>query len=280
MGLLIINRWRYRPVRALKPYRPDRVERPVLKLKWFFSDYDGTLAPIDVPPGRSRIPRGVEGELRRIAARIPFAVITSKDFGFIHPRTSFAHAWACANGLEIRLSNGQVITRGGLLDLRGALSYVRKSLGGVRIEKKKDASGRLMGFSIDWRKRRRPSSSILGDILDSMRSQGFSVLHNGGEPFIDVFAARTDKGEALVKLIKLMGLGRKAGIFVGDSPTDNLAFERSGISVCVAHGQNLEGLKCKFIVDFRNMRGFLSSLLKNDLDFTPRLQSVHRVGDE
>ncbi len=234
---------------------------------------------MDVPRGRSRIPSGVEGELRRIAAQIPFAVITSKDFAFVHPRTIFARAWACANGLEIRVSSGEIFTRRNLPDMRNALSHVRRNLLGVHIEKKEDASGNLLGFSIDWRRRRRPPRLLLERTLDRMRREGFWVSRNRGDAFIDVFAAKADKGEALLRLVELMGLDRRLGIFMGDSPMDNGAFERSRVSVCVAHGQNLEGLKCRYVVKFPKMQAFLSSLLENGLDFTPRLRYVSRVGD-
>lgn len=234
---------------------------------------------MDVPRGRSRIPSGVEGELRRIAARIPFAVITSKDFAFVHPRTIFARAWACANGLEIRDSRGEIFTRRNLPDMRNALSYVRKNLRSVHVERKEDASGKLLGFSIDWRKRRGPPRLLLERMLDGMRREGFWVSRNRSDPFIDVFASKPDKGEALLRLVELLGLDRRVGIFMGDSPMDNGAFEKSHVSVCVAHGQSLEGLKCRYVVEFPKMQAFLSSLLENGLDFTPRLRYVSRVGD-
>jgi len=251
-----------------------------MKLQWFFSDYDGTLAPLSLPRERSKIPRGVEAELRRIAERIPFAVITSKDFEFIQQRTRFAHAWACANGLEIRLSSGEVFTSGLLPDMEDILECFRDKLGGLQLERKQAASGKLLGFSIDWRGRRRPSRPLLENLLDAMKREGFWVSHNRGETFVDVFAAKPDKGEALSRLVQFMELGPRRGIFMGDSPMDNEAFRKSDVSICVAHGQGLEELKCKFVLEFQKVRAFLSSLLKNDLDFTERLDGIKRIGGQ
>jgi len=239
-----------------------------------FADYDGTLAPAEVDREKSRLPSVIEAGLREIASRIPLAVITSKDFEFIHPRTRFADAWACAGGLEIRLSNGKTFATRKLRDLTVGLSYVYKMIGErFYIERKLGKSGRLLVFSIDWRRGQEISRDLLGAILNKLSQEGLCVSYNASYPFVDVFAAKPDKGRALNKLKKMLGIKGEV-MFIGDSAADNPAFDKADVSLCVSHGQPLDEVRSEFVVDYDKLDLFLSSLARNELDFSPSLPHI------
>ena len=70
------------------------------------SDFDGTLCPtsgIEYNYNSSDfIPRSIEDILCKISLTVPIAIITSKDFDFIYPKTrKFAKILSCILGLEM-----------------------------------------------------------------------------------------------------------------------------------------------------------------------------------
>ncbi len=239
-----------------------------------FADYDGTLAPAEVDREESRLPSVIEAGLREIASKIPFAVITSKDFEFIHPRTPFASGWACAAGLEIRLMDGKTFATRKLRDLTAALSYVYEIIGEkFYLERKFGKSGRLLGFSIDWRRGPEISREPLSTVFNKLSREGFFVSYDPSYQFVDVFAAKPDKGSALNKLKKTLGIKGEV-MFIGDSSVDNPAFDEAAVSLCVSHGQPLDELRSEFVVDYDKLDLFLSSLVRNELNFSPGLPHI------
>ncbi len=248
-----------------------------LKLAAFFSDYDGTLAPDTLPRDESAIPTGVERILRTISRRIPVAIITSKDFDFIYPRTSFAEAWACVCGLEIRLANGRTVSSKISPYLERVLRHLEnEECKDLFIETKRDFRGRLLGISIDWTKAKKPTGETIAWIKGLSRER-MHVNYDRFDTFIDVFAGRPDKGRSLKELKRLLEV-EGAVMFVGDSPLDNSAFKEADLSVGVSHGQPLDELDCEFLVNHDMLEGFLSSLLKRGLDFTLTLRGVRKLG--
>ena len=79
-----------------------------MKVGAVFCDYDGTLARMDISRELSRVPDELVGTLTRIAAHVPVAVVTMKDFDFIQTRVPFAAGWPCVGGLEVRLADGRI----------------------------------------------------------------------------------------------------------------------------------------------------------------------------
>jgi len=244
------------------------------KIGAIFSDYDGTLAPDDVPLESSRVPLRIEEPLQRIASSIPIAIVTSKDFDFVRPRTTFASAWACASGLEIVLSDGTAIEHPGKeeeeeqgrLQLQEGLEYV-KTLGedGVTLELKRSTKGKLLGFSVDWRRTRRgsvppaPSGRFIRDVMVDLAERGLVVLHDSSWPYFDVFGTMPDKGRAIRRLKHLLHVGRNI-VYLGDSVVDNSGFKVADVSVCVDHGQDIRSVCSQFSVRYRQLGSFLTSL--------------------
>jgi len=66
----------------------------VKKVGALFTDYDGTISPINVSRSESRVPPEIMFMLNRIRERIPVAVITTKSLEFVVAKTPFACAWS------------------------------------------------------------------------------------------------------------------------------------------------------------------------------------------
>ncbi len=244
-----------------------------MKIGALFSDYDGTLAPADVPKKDSAIDPGLRRVLGRTGRTTVVAIVTAKDFRFVYPRTRFARAWACAQGLDIRISGGACDAPKGLRDISGSLE-VAESLarGGALLETKKGPGGRVIGFSLDWRTGNRPDDESLGRLRALGRREGF-VVEPDDECFIDVFAGRPDKGKAVRRLREI--LRPKGGaMFIGDSPEDNPAYREVEVAVGVSHGQALDGLCCGYLVDQVELGGFLEALLRSGMEFSAGMPHI------
>jgi trehalose-6-phosphatase len=245
------------------------------RINGFFSDYDGTLAPSNVQRNDSAIPSDIERLARQIASQVPFAIITSKDFDFIFPRTRFAIGWACVCGLDIRLADGRTIVAKGLPNMEKILHQINRSLEkGMIIEAKRGASGELLGLSIDWRNSNEPPLKV-GRYISELSQKGMHVVQDRNYPFIDIFGSHPDKGRALKELKRLLNID--SGItFLGDSVLDNPAFHEADISVGILHGQPLNELECEFVVNYDELPEFLASLKERGMDFSPELPNVRR----
>lgn len=249
-----------------------------MRIAALFSDYDGTLAAADVARELSAIPSAPARDLAQIARRVPLAIITSKDFRFIYPRTRFASAWACMGGLELMLADGTGHLSASRLDVGYAVDLSRTLLGAsVLVEEKRDSSGRLQGFSIDWTNSREPR--LLRKAMDQLRSEGFYVGYDRIYPYFDVFAGPPDKGRALQELRSALKVDG-AIMFMGDSQIDNPAFLAAECRVGVSHGQPTRGLLCDFTVDYPSLHQFLSSILKAGMQFSEQLPGVRRMEGE
>ncbi len=154
------------------------------------SDFDGTLCPtsgIEYTYNSSDfIPRSIEDILYMISLTVPIAIITSKDFDFIYPKTrKFAKILSCILGLEMFVlddrqqislnkdipnENKKVPTediaikdRISLFDhemlsinphmLNEITSYLEKKYHAMKVEKKflKGEENLLGGITLDWR---------------------------------------------------------------------------------------------------------------------------------
>ncbi len=248
-----------------------------------FSDYDGTLAPSDVSRDASSIPEPTLSRLVELSSRIPIAVITSKDYGFIEPRTrAFARAWACASGLDIRLrGNGtkELFEATEIPDISPSLAEIEAGLPrGVTVERKYSSGvdGRLLGFCIDWTTGPGLDKSEIESITRRLVREGFHVSHLPWQKYIDVFATRPNKGFALEVLAKELGVSGRALAYLGDSETDNDAFDRADIAVGIDHGQPVEMLRCRYLLASEDIPAFLQDLLENDLRFSPEGSGLRR----
>ncbi len=238
-----------------------------------FSDYDGTIAPLGVPRDESKIFEGVEVQLRKICRQIPLCIISSKDFDFVHPRTSFAAGWACVSGLDIRLPDGRQCGEKRLIELTKPLELAKSMERlGAQTELKHGPAGELLGLAIDWTGAQALGESVIEN-LRRLSGEGAFVEFDEGSTFADFYVAPPDKGTALKQLRGLLGF-RGNVMFIGDAPADNSAFRQAEVAVGVSHGQALHELRCGFMVEQPRLEGFLQSLSDRRMEFTPSLPGV------
>ncbi len=241
-------------------------------------DYDGTIAPLGVPRAESRIFRKVEAELKAIAKSTPVCIVTAKDFDFIRPRSRFASGWACVSGLDVRLPDGRSYAEPRLKNLESALRLAEAAeKTGTYTELKRGPAGELLAVSVDWTGAPEAGAYVVRR-LKPLAAEGLAVSRERGAPYADVYAASPDKGRAARMLVKLLEV-ESCVMFIGDSALDNSAFQAVEISIGVAHGQSVEGLRCEFIVEQARLAEFLRSLSGRGMEFTPTLPAVRRRGE-
>ena len=239
-----------------------------MKVGALFTDYDGTIAPMNVSREESRVPETLLSKLVLLSSRIPVAVITAKDITFVRARTTFAKGWACVMGTEVMLADGTGYTAGPAQGLEAPFQMVEKLVPpGATVEKKLASDGRALGFSIDWSDGPPVSRSRVASIVSTLRGRGLHVTHDGEERFVDAICVETDKGAALISLKRMLGV-EGAVMYLGDSLSDNDAFDVAEIPVGVSHGQRTESLRCRYLIDYESVSELLDRLLDRDLEFT------------
>ena len=238
-----------------------------MKVSALFTDYDGTIAPADVTREESAVPPPLLSVLGEISSKIPVAVVTSKDLGFVKPRTPFAWAWSTVLGLEVRKRDGSGRLARVSARLGEAAETVRKTLPPeVFVEEKRGSDGSLLGVSVDWRLWKAPSPGGLDAAERAFRGEGFQVDRYPGATFMDVYAAPADKGRALRELLEMLP-ARRPVMYLGDTEADIWAFEDADIPVGVFHQQDTRNLRCRYSVPYGGLRERLAQLLVDGLEF-------------
>jgi trehalose-phosphatase len=251
----------------------------MIKVNGLFLDYDGTISELEVPRQQSRVLPHIESLLVLIRKFTTIGIITTKDLFFILPRTSFAQAWGAIAGLEMKVGSNLFKTKNveeGMPYLRQALDFARGHLvqNGV-IEEKCDSEHQPLAFCVDWRQVRndKNAKAMAFQIMSYCKSLPLNVIEYPGKPYFDVFPCSIDKGQTLVQMKEKLGL-KGSVLYMGDSVTDNSAFESADIGIGVSnHGEPKE-LKCKYWVKFEDVAYFLSFLYKNNFVFSEDLPGV------
>lgn len=248
-----------------------------MKIKGLFLDYDGTIGPLNVSRQESMVPLETGKILHQIKQLIPVGIITTKDLSFILPRTSFASVWCAVGGLETKIGDSVVKS----FDVSSvfqrillALEYARCRGGELFIEEKRDSTGQTIAFCVDWRhSRKREAKTKAIEVMRYCRALPLEVVEYGEQPFFDVYPCHIDKGKALEELKRSFGL--QGGVmYMGDSKTDNPAFEVADISIGVLHRESTERLKCDYYVKFGDVSRLLERLMKDNMVFCDDFSEV------
>jgi len=197
-----------------------------------FTDLDGTLTPPE--RGRGELPREVDEALQELAKLIPVAIVTTKECSLAAARVPYAAAYACINGAEVKAGGYVAVAE----DLNPeTLAHVAKAAERLDayVEVKRTTFGSLAGLTIDWRGVGRPPAGLDAVVAEAER-RGLTVLKYGGHPFVDIYATRRDKGDA-VRLLKAF-LGVSHVVYMGDSENDIPAWKAADIKIVVRHRYN------------------------------------------
>ncbi|MFB6471148.1 MAG: trehalose-phosphatase [Vulcanisaeta sp. AZ3] len=233
-----------------------------------FTDYDGTIAPVDVARELSMPSKAVYERLTKLSKYIPVAIISTKDCDFLIPRTKFARAWACTYGFEIRVGdsiyvhedlpkwqdkiNTLIIAARSMVELRDVYLEV------------KHVDGLIGGLSIDWRTIGSIDKTAIDKIINMASDMGFKVIRYRGHPFIDIYPGiPIDKGYAIRRLRELLNI-KGPVIYMGDSENDISAMKAVEYPVGIRHKYNEElELPVLFWVREEELPDFLDYLLIN-----------------
>ncbi|MCP8307372.1 MAG: HAD-IIB family hydrolase [archaeon] len=246
-----------------------------MKIVAIFSDYDGTLSPLNVPREKARIPSELYRLLDEISHIIPIAIITTKDLAFVKDKVPFAHAIAAICGLEIQVRgrievDNYVVERAKTVDkaYQEAIIEVAKIDKKIFVERKTISKGILVAFCIDWRLTDNWSNAHkkIKPILKRFDDIGLYVVEYTTHPFADIYAKRVDKGQAFKRLkeeLEVIG----PIMYLGDSEADNPAFDLADVSIGIKQQRNMPKLSCKYFLAFNELSEFLYRLMDKGFEF-------------
>lgn len=265
-------------------YKLCESEPRTMTVKCLCLDYDGTLSPLDVSRADSQIPENTRKVLEQIRMAVPIIIISTKDISFVTSRAPFAAAWSGICGLERKVGNKileetELEKRIQLVSI--ALDYARSNVldENVKIEEKKDFSGRTIAFCIDWRRSENKEKSRRDADRIAEFSEGLSLnlIRYKHQPFFDVYPSSVDKGRALRNVLFELNLEREGVMYMGDSELDNSAFKEANVSLGVVQEEDSnQDLFCDYFVEFSEVGTFLKTLLRNRLIFSSNFPMIKR----
>lgn len=245
------------------------------KLEAIFSDYDGTLSPLELRREDAFISPRLKRVLTKASKLVKIGIVTTKDLSFIQERVPFAHGIAASSGLEMQV--GDKVT----IDERvkepnekiekayqESLKKILQIRDTIMVERKETEDGGLLAFCIDWRLSRNwdEAQKKAEPVLDISRKEGLYVVESRISPFANVFPVQVDKGEAFKKLREEMGV-KGPVMYLGDSEVDDPAFRLADVSVGIKHRRVMPMLQCKYRLEFFELDNFIAKLIDADFDF-------------
>jgi trehalose 6-phosphate phosphatase len=183
-------------------------------------DFDGTLAPIVARPEAARIPPAVAQRLRRLAERLPVAVVSGRAVADLRKRLGFEPRFVVGNhGAEDEADAQAAQARVRRLDpLRQQLQSRRAALAaaGVTVEDK----GQSLALHYRLAPDRERARALIGELL---AGAGPGLEAFGGKMVENVVAAGSpDKARAVQQLVARSGTGH--AFFAGDDVNDEPVF--------------------------------------------------------
>jgi HAD superfamily hydrolase (TIGR01484 family) len=247
----------------------------MVKVEAIFSDYDGTLCPLELRREDAFISPRLRRLLTKASKAIQIGIITTKDLSFIQERVPFAQGIAATCGLELQVRD-KIIADERIREpnekfqkvYRECLKRILQIRDNVSVERKEADDGGLIGFCIDWRLARDwpEAQRKTTPLLTFCKEQGMYVVESNISPFANVFPMEVSKGQAFARLRKEMDV-KGPIMYLGDSEADNPAFQLADVSVGIKHRRSIPELSCKYWIEFLELDTFLSDLIDANFDF-------------
>ena len=146
---------------------------------------------------------------------------------------------------------------------------------GIGIERKTTEEDELIGFCIDWRMSHNwtEARTQVIPLLEQCKQAGLYVTESKTSPFANVYFTKVDKGTAFTRLKSELGVTSPV-MYFGDSEDDNPAFELAEVSIGIKHQKNLPDLKCKYLLEFLKLEGFIAILMDENLEFRKDMPGI------
>jgi trehalose 6-phosphate phosphatase len=182
-------------------------------------DFDGTLSPIVSRPIDARVPIATLRRLKRLAHRLPLAVISGRAIEDLRHRLGFEPTFIVGNhGAEDPLLDHRPELNGALDGLRARVLVLADELrhAGVQVEDK----GASLALHYRLATDRAPAMDAIGRALDGCEP-GLHVF--GGKMVVNVVSsAADDKAAALHRIARRAGV--HAVVYFGDDVNDETVF--------------------------------------------------------
>jgi len=286
-----------------------------MQISAILSDYDGTLSPTTyinsgdktVRLANYRSQMELDRILWEISSKRTIAIVSTKDFNFLHNRTRFAKILSCMMSIETILKDfgsapcykNSCVQKSMLnVDFKilsknskkveSIIDRVSLKFKDVTIYRKLTFKRNLLGgVTIDWRhlddwvsikkKIEENISRISNEINDSSEYPLFVQTYSS-HPFVDIYSTVCSKGMAYNNVCKIIHnsnvdkIKNKKILYLGDSENDNPAFAKADVSIGVKSDERLNAkLDCQYLINFSQLPKFLMKLLKNDFNFSEKL---------
>ena len=273
-----------------------------MRICGIISGYDGTLCPTSsIRSKESNIPKELENILWDIA-----------DINFLHNKTRFANVISSILGIEtcvLKQHERTMLASSECQEFRciqksylsvdyatlkrnsELLSQLAEEIAllfdKVSIERKFTIDNKILaGITIDWRNvddwesfKVKSEPQLMKTITQKqieleqqVKPDSVHIQTYATHPFIDIYAAKCDKGMAYGSVLSLITNGERKEhriMYLGDSENDNPAFRKADVSIGVRSDERLNPyLDCRYTLNFDKLVGFLKKLLNDNFVFS------------